>query len=167
MQLVRKIMISVVIVGALAVPALAQSADDAKFVKTAAASGMAEVQLAQLAEQKSTNPAVKAFAQTMVRDHTAANEALKKIADTKKIQVPTQLSDEDKQVFEKLSTLSGADFDKMFVKKMVEDHTKAIQLFTQQSMEGKDPELKAWAKGTLPILKQHKEMADRLAAGVS
>ncbi|HEY4292867.1 DUF4142 domain-containing protein [Luteibacter sp.] len=60
---------------------------------------------------------------------------------------------------------SGDDFDKAYAKKMVADHHKDIALFTKESTSGKDPDLKAFAKKTLPTLKEHLEMAKKLPGG--
>src|ERR1700720_1779608 len=48
------------------------SKEDAKFVVDAAAGGMEEVQLGQLAQQKGLTQEVKAFGAMMERDHTKA-----------------------------------------------------------------------------------------------
>ena len=59
----------------LAVPALALAAEttpDSRFYTAAAEGGMGEVQLARLAQEKSSDPKVKDFAAMMIKDHSAA-----------------------------------------------------------------------------------------------
>jgi putative membrane protein len=146
---------------------LEKSDPAAMFVKNATESGLAEVQLSQLALTKSQNPQVKAFADEMVRDHTAANEALMRLASSKNIPVPTAVSERDKATLEQLAKLYGRDFDRMYLAKMVSDHEKAVSLFQKEAASGSNPELKAWAKSTLPTLQRHLDMAEHLAAGVS
>ena len=53
---------------------------DQTFIKEAADGGLAEVELGQLAVEKSSNEEVKGFAQRMVEDHGKANENLKQLA---------------------------------------------------------------------------------------
>ncbi len=74
----------------------AQDNDD--FVDAASAKGVAEVEAGKLAREKGVAADVKAFAQMMVSDHTAANEKLKAIAQQKKLEVSSypQLMDKAK-----------------------------------------------------------------------
>ena len=61
--------------------------------------------------------------------------------------------------------MSGAGFDAAYAKHMGADHNKAISLFTKET-QSSDPDLSAFAKKTLPTLKEHKKMADALNAKV-
>jgi putative membrane protein len=65
---------------------------DQSFVKEAAEGGLAEVELGQLATEKTSNPEVKRFAQRMINDHSKANDQLKQIAVQKGIDLPTEPS---------------------------------------------------------------------------
>src|SRR5262249_46165610 len=76
--------------------AMAPSTGDAEFVQKAAIAGLAEVKMAKLAIDRAQAPEVKQFARKMLADHTKANTELKRIADKKGLQVPTQL-DADNQ----------------------------------------------------------------------
>jgi putative membrane protein len=60
---------------------------------------------------------------------------------------------------DKMARLTGADFDREYMKHQVNDHDKAVALFEKQSRSGKDAELKAFAGRTLPTLKEHQQMA--------
>ena len=46
---------------------------------------------------------------------------------------------------DKLSKLSGKDFDKEYISDMVDDHEKDVKEFEKASKDAKDPDLKAWA----------------------
>ncbi|RYZ92929.1 MAG: DUF4142 domain-containing protein [Moraxellaceae bacterium] len=63
-------------------------ADD--FVEEATAAGVAEIETGKLALKKSTAADVKAFAQKLIDDHTAANKALAVIAQEKKLKISTE-----------------------------------------------------------------------------
>jgi putative membrane protein len=140
--------------------------DPATFVKTAAQDGMTEVELGKLAMDRSSNPAVKRFAQKMVQDHGAANAELSGIAKRKSLQVPSGLDEEHQGMVTKLSAKSGAAFDADYAKHMAMDHTQAVALF-QSEVQSNDSELATFAKKTLPTLQEHKQMADRLSASVA
>src|ERR1700722_18660257 len=87
------------------------SAEEQQFVKKAAAGGLAEVKLSELAGDRASDAKVKAFAAQMVTDHTQANNELKPIADANKIPVPTKLQGESEVAYKHLEKLSSAKFD--------------------------------------------------------
>jgi putative membrane protein len=128
---------------------------DARFAMKAAQGGMAEVQLGQLAAQKASNPDVKAFGQQMVDDHGKANDQLKSVASQENMTLPSTLDTKDQALLTKLQGLSGADFDRAYVKAMVKDHQEDVKEFQREADKGKDPQIKNFASQTLPVLQQH------------
>ncbi|HUQ09922.1 MAG TPA: DUF4142 domain-containing protein [Steroidobacteraceae bacterium] len=133
----------------------------AAFVKKAAQDGMMEVEAGKAALSKSSDESVRSFAQRMVDDHGKANEELSSIAKAKGIDVPKELDAEHQQMVDALSAKSGNEFDREYSKHMNMDHTKAIALFEAAS-KSSDADLAGFAKKTLPTLKQHKQMAEKL-----
>jgi len=100
------------------------SRGDRKFMERAAQGGMAEVQLGKLAAEKALSPEVKQFGQRMVDDHGKANDRLKQLATTKGVNLPTELDRSTQREMDKLAKLSGADFDREYMKHMVSDHRR-------------------------------------------
>lgn len=139
------------------------SSSDKKFVQKAAAGGMFEVEAGKLATQKASSEEVKNFGQRMVDDHSKANEELKQIATDKGMQLPTQMDRKHKELLAKLSKMSGAEFDREYMNAMIKDHQKDIKEYSRQANKGKDPELKAFASKTLPVLKEHLKLAQDIA----
>ena len=125
------------------------------FVTKAAKGNLAEVELGKLASQKSHNADVKAFGEQMVTDHSKANDNLKPIADSNGVQWPTKLTGESKTLYDQLSKLSGAAFDKTYVHAMVEDHQKDAKEYEMESGKVKDSQLKSYVDQTLPVVQQH------------
>jgi putative membrane protein len=137
---------------------------DRKFVLAAAGSGMFEVQAAQLASSKATDPALKSFASMLVDHHTAANNELTKLANAKGVELPAAPPRAMRQDIEKLGKKTGSDFDRDFVRDVgVKAHEKDVKLFEKASKDLKDPELKAFATKTLPTLQQHLAQAQKMA----
>lgn len=132
---------------------------DKKFVDEAAMAGMAEVQAAQLALQKGSSDDVKQYAQHMIDDHTKANDQLKQIAQQKGVQLPTEMDRHHKSEMNKLNKLSGAEFDKAYLKGEVGDHKKVVSLFEKEAKNGKDADLKQFASQTVPTLQDHLKSA--------
>jgi putative membrane protein len=133
------------------------------FVKMAALSGMTEVELGKLAQNKSSNPDIKQFASTMITDHTKANTELQAIASAKGLGMPTGLDADHAAMVKSLSNKTGRDFDSAYAKHMVADHDQAVALFKTE-INDTDPEMAGFAQKTLPVLQQHQQMAQRLAS---
>jgi putative membrane protein len=143
------------------------SSADKTFVTKAAQGGMAEVQLGQLATEKAQSDDVKKFGQRMVDDHSKANDQLKSIASQKGVTLPTDLSAKDKAEKDRLSKLSGEQFDKAYMKAMVKDHKTDVAEFQKEANSGKDSDVKNFASQTLPTLQDHLKMAQQDAKTVS
>jgi len=135
---------------------------DKDFLVEAATGGMMEVELGRLAVAKGTSEAVKQFGQRMIDDHSKANSELTQLAQTKSIALPTELSAKQRADVTKMSKLSGAAFDKAYSKDMLSDHIKDVAAFERASTSASDPDVKEFAAKTLPILKEHLEMAKAL-----
>jgi len=139
------------------------SLSDKKFVRDAAQGGMAEVELGKLATEKASSDDVKKFGQRMVDDHTKAADQLKQVASSEGIQLPQGLSAKDKMTEERLSKLSGEQFDKAYMADMVKDHTQDVTEFQHESHSGKDAAVKNFASQTLPTLEDHLKQAKEIA----
>ena len=129
--------------------------DDKKFAKDAALGGMAEVQLGKLATQKASRDDIKQFGQKMVDDHTKANDQLKELASKENIPIPDALDSKHQARIDKLSKLSGENFDKAFVKDQLKDHQAEIRDFSAEAQSGTDANVKTFASNVLPTLQQH------------
>src|SRR6266576_4664641 len=142
------------------------SKDESTFVNEAAEGGMMEVQLGKLAQEKAADDKVKQFGKRMEQDHSKANDELKKIASDKGVQLSTDLDKKHKTKIDKLTKLSGADFDKQYMNDMVSDHKEDIKKFQRVADKGKDADLKQFASQTLPTLKEHLQLAQSTAQQV-
>ena len=138
---------------------------DEHFVMEAAHGGMAEVELGKVAADKASSDEVKKFGQRMVDDHGKANDELKTLVQNKGISLPTSLDSKHRATIDRLSKLSGAQFDKAYVQEMLKDHQKDVADFRTESKSGKDADVKAWASKTLPTLEEHLKMVQDLSKG--
>ena len=140
--------------------------DTTSVARDAATGGMSEVQLGKLAADKATDPAVKAFGQKMVDDHTKINEDLKTIAAQAGVQLPDSVSSKQKKRFDKLSALSGTAFDHAYIDDMVEDHKDDISAFEKAARFNGDSPFKKFAADELPTLREHLKMAEEAQASL-
>ena len=141
-------------------------ASDQTFLKEAAEGGLAEVELGQLAAEKSSNEEVKRFAERMVEDHGKANENLKQLAAQKGVSLPSEPSAKQKANKERLSKLSGEEFDKAYMSDMLNDHRTDIAAFEQESDSGKDSDIKEFASQALPTLREHLKQAESVTGKI-
>jgi putative membrane protein len=143
------------------------SSGDTSFVTKAAEGGLAEVQLGNLVEQKTSNAAVKQFAQRMVTDHTKINDQLKEVASKDNLALPTTLSAKDQALKNRLERLSGHAFNKAYMEAMVKDHHADISEFQHEASHGSNPDLKTFASNTVPTLESHLKQAENTLSEVN
>ena len=142
------------------------SGADKAFAQKAAIGGLMEVEMGQMATEKASDPKVKEFGQRMVTDHGKANSELQSLASKKSLTLPSAPDGKHKAKATKMSKLSGAEFDRAYMKDMVEDHEKDVAEFQKEADSGSDADLKSWAATTLPTLREHLQMAKDTASKV-
>ncbi|PBB65958.1 hypothetical protein CK228_24825 [Mesorhizobium sp. WSM4312] len=146
---------------AFALPSLAaETAQD--FVTKAAIGGMFEVQSSKVVQDKIQDQTLKDFAQKMISDHGAANAKLESIAGEQKLQVPADLDASHKTDVDKLKS-APAPVDRPYADLQKAAHADAVSLFETYAKDGDNPALKAFASETLPTLKMHQDMIQKLA----
>lgn len=142
------------------------SRSDASFVKEAAEGGMMEVELGKVAADKASSEKVKEFGRRMQDDHSKANAELKQLATSKGVELPTALEGKEKSTVGRLSKLSGAEFDREYMRSMVSDHKEDVSKFQSEANKARDPDVKQFASKTLPTLKEHLQLAESTAKEV-
>jgi putative membrane protein len=142
------------------------SSADETFMMAAAQGGMVEVKLGEIAAKKATKPDIKEFGAMMVTDHSKANSELQAIASKNGgVTLPSKLDAAHQEKVDKISNLSGEQFDKTYVSEMVKDHEKVAGEFEKASKTAQNPELKSFAATTLPVIKNHLKHIKAIASG--
>jgi putative membrane protein len=140
--------------------------DDQEFMVEAASGGLMEVQLGEAASKNAASAKVKEFGRRMVKDHTKANGELKSLAAKKNVTLPQTPGADHQKHIDDMKTKKGADFDKDYMSMMVDDHEKDVRKFENAANNAKDAELKAFASKTLPVLREHLQMAKTINDGL-
>lgn len=148
--------------GAGAQDAASTRSADTAFIQHAAADGLAEIQMGNLALQQSANPAVKELARRIVSDHTKANAELGTVAQARQVDLPTAPDQDAQEMAGTLRGLDGARFDRAWAAAMVQDHQKAVAMFSAEARASASDEVQDFATQTLPTLKTHLELARQL-----
>lgn len=149
---------------ASALAAAPLSPQDRAFVTQAAQGGMAEVAEGKAAVSQSTSPDVQGFGQHMIDDHTKNNQELMALAQQKGLKTPTALDTKHQQELARLQAEPAAKFDRDYIKGQIAGHRQMEKVMQTEIQNGKDPDLKAFAQQTLPVVQQHLQMAQQLQA---
>jgi putative membrane protein len=130
-----------------------------EFINKVAISDMFEVQAGQLAMAKQPDADTKPFAEKMVTDHQKTSSELKSLIDSGKVKgkLPTALDSTHQKMLDDLKAKTGKAFDQAY-----DQSQDAVALFESYASSRADPELKQWAANTLPQLKEHLSMAEKL-----
>lgn len=166
--LILALMIALLSIGATAVEARENNLSnrDKEFIKEAVSGGLFEVKMGEAAQKQASSEKVKSFGQRMVTDHTKANDELMKTAQNEGFTPPGSMNKKDQRMYDKLSKLNGAEFDREYMKNMVSDHEKDIAAFKKESRKGKNVSVKQFSEKTIPTLEEHLRMAKDVLAGI-
>lgn len=136
---------------------------DSTLMRRMAESHLGEIQLAALAEEISTDPKIRTYAQTLLDDHYAALGELRKMAGDKGVVVPGGPDTDQAAAVAKLARLTGDEFNRQFVTSAgIEAHDQAVKLYDEAARRAKDEDLQAYAGKTGQVVAKHLQMAQQL-----
>jgi putative membrane protein len=158
--MITKFSMAVVFAVLFGSPSFAQDAGSQKFLKEAIEGNFAEVEMGKLSQKQGASEGVRAFGQMLEKDHSDANQKATAVANSVGMRAPTAPNKKQKADFDKMSKLSGANFDKAFAAHMVADHKKDIKEYEKAAK--KQDAVGNYAKETLPTLRKHLETAQSL-----
>lgn len=142
-------------------PARSADAPDATFAAMAGQGGVDELQMVAVAIRKSRNQIVIDYARLMRADHTKNNSQLNAIALKEHWPRPINPSPAGQATIAKLQGLSDADFNRGYLSSQVDAHTQMLAVMQNEIANGRDAELQAFAKMTLPVVQQHLALAQK------
>jgi putative membrane protein len=139
------------------------SSADRSFISSAEQGNVAEIEGAKIVEQKSTDPAIKDFANRMTTDHTLASQELMALAKSTGVTLPAESVAVKTNQKNDWQNLSGAKFDEAYLRDQLQDHKQAISVFENEIEHGQNEAVKDYAEKTLPTLQDHIRIAEDLA----
>jgi putative membrane protein len=143
--------------------ASAPVAPTATFVASAAFANMFEIESSKLALDRSNAGPLKAFAQRMVDDHSAAAVKFKEaVLEAKLAMPPDKLDAKHGAMLDELAAKEGGDFDKAYIEAQYRAHVATVELFTGYAQACEDKRMRAFAAGVLPTLKAHLDHVTKL-----
>ena len=132
------------------------------FITTSIKSNTGEIKLLQLAQSKASSADIKKLAAMMIPHHTQMLNELNALAPAKQVSIDSSESDITRSAYQRLSSLSGKDFDEQWTQQLLQLHENSSELFTSTLSTTTDAELKQWLTKTLPIINQHRDMLAKL-----
>jgi putative membrane protein len=137
---------------------------DRLFMVAAAQSGLFEIQSSTIALDRSHNRHVRQFARRMIRDHTRQAAELAALAAAKGVTLPDRPNAAQQVTLLALAQLSGREFDCSYITAQIVGHIETITVFRAEARFGADPDVRAFAHRSLPLLRMHLRLAKRVAA---
>jgi putative membrane protein len=131
-----------------------------EFLKKAIEGNFAEIEMGKLAQQNGQNENVKKFGQMLSDDHSAANEKAIDVAKTMGMHPPDGPNPKQKADYDKMSKMSGSQFDRDFAAHMVADHEKDIADYKKEAKQA--DAAGEYAKGQIEVLQKHLQTARSL-----
>lgn len=128
---------------------------DAQYLADAVSIDLMVIRMGGLAKRKGVHAEVKKFGKMMVDEHNKSAGRTNDLGEAKSITLPTTITKDGQEEYNKLNEKSGTDFDKKFAEMMVDNHQKAINLLRRASEDASDPEIRDWAANQILALTEH------------
>jgi putative membrane protein len=141
-------------------------AADTRFMENATQANWTEIKLGELAIKRTTRADVKSYAELVVQHHKNAQQSLKDIMKKVNTDLPKDITVEQQASIDDLKRTDDANFDGLFVKRMIVDHEKAVALYESFIGSTKSPELKNYANITIDHIKFHLAKAQELSKAI-
>ncbi|MBV8892848.1 MAG: DUF4142 domain-containing protein [Acidobacteria bacterium] len=136
--------------------------DDRLFIREITIGGRAEIDAGNLAEQKGRSQSIGGFGHRMAIDHGNLDRRMAELARVLGVALPNQPDQEHRDTRAQLGQANGAKFDVLYIRGQIIDHQKTVQLLEWEIGSGENPQLKAFATQSLPLVMQHLEMANAI-----
>ena len=146
------------------VPAGQLAPSDVEFIQNANSTNVAQVAMAHAAESQAVNPGVRALATKIASSHTKADQALQMLAGQKHVDLPrTANASDNSEIADLHAHKKGGDFDAQYVRNVVSDHDRMIQMYEAARNGSPDADIRRYADIMLPALRDNLQQANALA----
>ncbi|HZM34464.1 MAG TPA: DUF4142 domain-containing protein [Burkholderiales bacterium] len=139
---------------------------DAAYMRDIVQGNLAEIATGKLAVAKAQSPEVRRFGQLMIEDHAKLQRQGAQVAAANGWPLPSAPHERHQAVAKKLDSTSGESFERAYMEQMVKDHAETLQLLERTFQEAQDPQLRRVAQSAIPHVRQHLDLARRLAGDV-
>lgn len=130
---------------------------DVRFARRIVEDGFLKGEMGKLAVEKGQSEQVRNIGQGLIDDHGRWNKTLTKIAGENKITLPDKMGPKHKAVLDRLAALSGADFDRTFLKELVHYQDSDLTLLRNEARNGTIDPMRKFASRGIPGLERRIE----------
>jgi putative membrane protein len=145
-------------VAVLVSPAPAFADSPRQFLEQALRGDNSEIMLGRIAADRARDPQVREFGRTLVQDHAEARTDVIRIGRRMGLHATRDVTDDARDLRDRLRDARGREFDRMFIRHMVDDHRHDIDAFRDEARERHGP-VSDLAARQLPTLQKHLDMA--------
>ncbi len=138
--------------------------EDAQLVRVIVQANLAEIAAGKLAAARARSPPLRRLGERMAREHTQLQAEASELKSAQGVPLPTRPDADQEALLRKLRALPRADFDDVYLDSMVKAHEELVRVLARGAARARDPALRAHAQNALPRIRQHLELARRLAA---
>lgn len=142
------------------------NAMDKQFTTKVSQGNIAEIKTSQLALKKSSNKNVRMIATMLIQQHGKSQKDLKSVAQLHTVSLPADTDPMHKREYRMLSRMSGAAFDKAYMKGQVRDHNATVALFNKELSAGNETHVRSFAAKYLPDIQNHTLMIHNVASNL-
>ncbi len=142
--------------------AVSGSFGDPDFIHALALANNGEIDEAKYMVSHASSPTVKAFAQKMLADHTAAGKKLQALVATlkpKELLPVNQVTPTTQNEYQNLETRTGSQRDATYMSDQLVDHQNVLELLNAEALKGQSPAVRQFASSLRPVVAMHLAMA--------
>jgi len=132
------------------------------FLVRAANETMTQLEMARMTQQIAAIQSVKDFASTLAKEHQNLQQEIKLLATAKHIILPVAVSTEDQKDINELAEMNGRNYDKTFIKKIIDRYKDGIRLYDVAAKDAADVDIRNFANNSLAKLRMHLDSAQAL-----
>lgn len=132
-----------------------RNVSDEQFLAEAYQRSQLELKLAHTAVQVSKDESIQKLGHRIINEHNRANEDLKKLATTKNVTLDTTLSGSDQREYDRLSKLTGTEFDRAYRDHLNSDYKRTIQMFQDAGTDARDTQVRNFASQYATTFGEH------------
>jgi chemotaxis protein MotB len=164
----KSVLTAAAVLALMPASAFAQSTlQDFAFVQSASHVDLASVQEGRTAVQTASAPAVKSFAQEMVKSHNESHDALAAMVQPMAKPLTTTKSPCLTWQEVLLQQKAWSPYDAAYIQATVNNQTRLVSVLQGEIQAGTDPNVKDYAQKRLPAIQAQLEEAKRLQSGAT
>ena len=135
---------------------------DAGFIREVNSDNQMQIQLAQLARQRSKNPQVRQFAEQAITDHNGLQNQWRTMASQNGMTLNEGLGPMHKEKITNLKKASDKNFDKAYMVTMIQQYSDETSYWQKEGRASHSAQVRQLVNAGLPTLEQNFNEAKRL-----